>query len=488
MLVGMAHASMDRRHALRSPQRRNFRLFLISQVTSQSGTWLQVVALAWLVSELTGGGAALGWVAVATFGPLLVLGPWTGALADRVDKHRLLIATQLLVVGQAAALGAVVLAGVGTVAVVYALTLAYGVLHAFENPVRRAFVAELVGEDRIARAVSLNSAISAAGRVLGPLAAGVLIASASIGWCFILNAVSHLVALVVLLLIRRDALHITEAAREPGAARAGLRYAWSVPDLRIALLLTGVVATFGFNHQVLIPLLAHQTFDGGVATYILLYTAITAGSVFGALAVARVREIELRFLAGAIIAFALANGLIALSPSVALAAVAGFATGATALFFLTASSALLQQRCAPEMRGRVMALSAMVLLGGLPIGAPLVGWIADLAGPRTAVAVGSMAAVLAGTVVLRRLRTATAIRPGLGETLSSAEPDRRPNDSSNEQQPCHAAPSRSSTWAATDQRSLAAPDPQVRQESRIISSIRRPTRLSTVAPMPTNAR
>jgi len=409
MLVAMPntprdrHTPRDRRHALRSPQRRNFRLFLASQVTSQSGTWLQFVALAWLASELTRGGAALGWVAVATFGPLLVLGPWTGALADRVDKRRLLIATQLLVVGQAAALGAVVLAGVGTVALVYGLTLGYGVLHAVENPVRRAFVAELVGEDRIANAVSLNSAIIAVGRVLGPLAAGALIASAGIGWCFIVNAVSHLIALAVLLLIRRDALHITEAAREPGAVRAGLRYVWSVPELRIALLLTGVVATFGFNHQVLIPLLAHQTFDGGVGTYTLFYTAISVGSVFGALAVARLREIDLRFLAGAIIAFALANGLIAISPNVALAVVAGFATGATALLFVTASTALLQQRCAPAMRGRVMALAAMVLLGGLPIGAPIVGWIADIAGPRAAVAVGSMAALLAGAIVLRHL-------------------------------------------------------------------------------------
>ena len=405
----MPNTPGDRRHALRSPQRRNFRLFLVSQVASQSGTWLQFVALAWLASELTGGGAALGWIAVATFGPLLVLGPWTGALADRVDKHRLLIATQFLVIGQAAALGAVVLAEVGTVALVYGLTLGYGVLHAVENPVRRAFLAELVGEDRIAPAVSLNGAITAVGRVLGPLAAGALIASAGIGWCFIVNAVCQLTVLAVLLLIRRDALHITEAAREPGAARAGLRYVWRVPELRIALLLTGVVATFGFNHQVLIPLLAHQTFDGGVGTYTLLYTAISVGSIFGALAVSRLREIDLRFLAGAIIAFALANALVAISPNVTLAVVAGFATGATALLFVTASTALLQQRCAPAMRGRVMALAAMVLLGGLPIGAPIIGWIADFAGPRTAVAVGSMAALLAGALVLRHLTSRNTI-------------------------------------------------------------------------------
>lgn len=403
MLLGMAKTPTDRRHPLRSPQRRNFGLFLAGQVTSQSGTWLQFVALAWLAGELAGSGAALGWVAVATFGPLLVLGPWTGALADRVDKHRLLIATQLLVAGQAVTLGAVVLAGVSTVAWVYGLTLGYGLLHAVENPARRAFVAELVREDRIPQAVSLNSAITAAGPVLGPVCAGALIASAGIGWCFIATAISYLTALTGLLLIRRDALHITEAAREPGAARAGLRYAWSVPELRIALLLTGVVATFGFNHQVLVPLLADQTFGGGVGVYTLLYTAMGVGSVFGALSVARRREIDVRFLVGAIIAFAMANGLVAISPNLAMAVVAGVATGTTALLFVTASTALLQHRCAPAMRGRVMALAAMVLLGGIPIGAPIVGWIADFAGPRTGVAVGSMAALLAGAVALRHL-------------------------------------------------------------------------------------
>ncbi|MGB0969462.1 MAG: MFS transporter [Mycobacterium sp.] len=407
----MVDAQTDRQHALGRPRRRNFRLFLTSQVASQSGTWLQFVALAWLASELTGSGAALGWIAVAMFGPLLVSGPWTGALADRVDKHRLLTATQLLIVGQASALGALVLSGVSTMGLVYALTLAYGVLHSVEAPVRRAFVAELVGENRIQHAVSLTSAITAAGRILGPLAAGVLIASAGVGWCFIGNAAGYLVALAALLPIHRDALHITKAAPEPGAARAGLRYAWSVPELRIALLLTGVVATFGFNHQVLIPLLADQTFKGGVGTYTLLYTAMSSGSVFGALVVARRHEIDLRFLAGAIIAFALANGSVAISPNLAVAVVASVATGATALLFITASNALLQQRCAPTMRGRVMALAAMMLLGGVPIGAPIVGWTADLAGPRTAVAVGPMAALLAGAVALRHFAARSAKPP-----------------------------------------------------------------------------
>ena len=401
-LLGIAEAPTHRRHTLRCRQVGNFRLFLASQAVSQSATWLQFLALAWLASELTGSGTALGWITVATFGPLLVLGPWTGALADRVDKHRLLIATQFLIVCQAAVLGVVVLAGANTVSVVYGLTIAFGLLHAVETPVRRAFVAELVDEDRIQHAVGLTGAITAIGRVLGTLCAGALIAASGIGWCFVATAIGYLIALATLLLMRSDALHITEVVRETGSARAGLRYAWRVPELRITLSMTAILATFGFNHQVLVPLLADHTFDGGVGAYTLLYTAIGVGSVFGALAVARHREIDVRFLAGAIIAFGLANGLLAISPNLALAAVAGVATGVTASLFVTASTALLQQRCAPAMRGRVMALAAIVLLGGLPIGAPIIGWIADFAGPRAGVAVGSMAAVLAGAVALQR--------------------------------------------------------------------------------------
>ena len=396
-------AKAHRRNTLRSLQVRNFRLFLSSQIASQSGTWLHFVGLAWLAEELTGSGAAIGWVTVATFGPLLVLGPWTGALADRADKHRLLIATQMLVAVAAAALGVAVLAGVNSMALVYGLTLGYGLLYAVESPVRRAFVGELVGEDRIPNAVSLFNAVSAAGRVLGPILAGVLIASAGVGWCFVVNAVGYVIALTGLLVLRIDELHIAEVTPEQGAARAGLRYAWSIPELRTALLLTGVVATFGFNHQVLVPLLARQTFDGGVGAFTLLYAAIGVGSIVGALAVARREDIGLRFLVGAIVAFAAANGMVAASPSLALAVVAGVGAGATALLFVTASTALLQRRCAPAKRGRVMALAAMVLLGGIPIGGPIVGWIADVAGPRAGVGVGSVAALLAAAVVLRHL-------------------------------------------------------------------------------------
>lgn len=382
----------------------NFRVFLAGQALSQSGAWLQLVSLAWLVVETTGSGAALGWLAAVTFGPLLVLGPLAGAFADRVDKHHLLIATQLLLVGQSAVLGAAILAGATGVAVLYGMALVIGLLHAVENPCRRAFLAETVGQERISRAVGLNGAVTAAGRVLGPISAGALIAWAEIGWSFIATAFAYAAAVSALLLIRRSALHVGEPARERGAVRAGLRYVWSVSELRLALVLTAVVATFGFNHQVLIPLLAERTFAGGAGAYTLLYTALGVGSVVGALCVTHRDGVDLRFLAVTVTAFAVANGLLALSPNLALAVPACAVTGVAASLFLTGALALLQRRCASAMRGRVMALSAMVVLGGLPVGGPIVGSICDVAGPRAGVAVGSLAALLATAFVLRRIR------------------------------------------------------------------------------------
>ncbi len=409
MLFLMTHltastTSADPRH---DPARRkigNLRLFLCAQLLSHCGTWTQFVALGWLAVDVSGSGAGLGWITAAAFGPLLVLGPWTGALADRVDKHRLLITSQILIAVQAVALGSVVLAGRTTVSMMYGLTLVFGLIHAVETPARRAFVAELVDEDRIHNAVGHISAITAIGRVIGSLCAGGLIASAGIGWCFIATSAAYVIAFGALLPVRRDALNIARAEAEPGAVRAGLRYAWNVPELRLTLVMTGLLAMFGFNHQVLIPALVDQAFHGDVGAYTLLYSLIGVGSVIGALSVARRREVDLRFLAGAGVAFSGANALLGLSPSVAVAAVAAVATGTAASLFVTGASALLQRRCAPTMRGRVMALAAMVVTGGLPVGGPIVGMIVDHAGPRAGIMVGSAAALLVAAIVVRHRR------------------------------------------------------------------------------------
>lgn len=398
----LTHRSADR-HASGAFRVPNFRFYLAGQVVSQAGTWLQLVALGWLGFELTGSGTALGWVVAATFGPLLLLGPWTGALADRVDKHRLLASAQVLAAIPAAALGLLVLTGSITVPLLYGTALACGLVYAVENPVRHALVAELVEHRLIPAAVSLTSAVGAAGRVLGPLGAGALLATTDIGWCFLANAVSHLVALAGLLLMRRGQLHpAPRGGEESTSVAAGLRYAWRVPELRTALTLTAVVATFGFNHQVLVPLFAHRTFAGGVGTYTLLYSAMSVGSVLGAVVAARRRVVDVRFLGRATVGFGVATGLVAIAPTLPLAVVAGAASGGAGLLFVAASTAVLQQRCDPAMRGRVMALAAMVIVGGLPVGGPIVGWIAELTGPRGGLALGAVTALAAGAVVLFR--------------------------------------------------------------------------------------
>jgi len=312
--------------ALRVP---NFRLYLAGQAVSQTGTWLQLVALGWLGFELTGSGTALGWVVAAIFGPLLLLGPWTGALADRVDKHRLLTLTQLLAAIPAAALGLLVLTGSMTTPLLYGTALA-----------------------------------------------------------------------------------------------CGLRYAWRVPELRTALALTAVVATFGFNHQVLVPLLAHHTFAGGAGTYILLYSAMSVGSVLGAIVAARRPVVDVRFLGRATVGFGVATGLVALAPSLPLAVAAGAASGGAGLLFVAASIALLQQRSDPAMRGRVMALAAMVIVGGLPIGGPIVGWVAELTGPRGGLALGAVTALVAGAAVLSR--THPSHHPGSTSCPASTYPASTP--------------------------------------------------------------
>lgn len=386
--------------ALRVP---NFRIYLAGQVVSQTGTWSQLVALGWLGFELTGSGTALGWIVAATFGPLLLLGPWTGALADRVDKHRLLTVTQLMAAIPAAALGLLVLTESITVLLLYVTVLACGVVYAVENPVRNAFVSELVEHRLIPPAVSLTSAVGAAGRVLGPLGAGVLLATTDIAWCFLANAASYLLALAGLLLMRREKLHPVPGGATNTSVAAGLRYAWRVPELRTALMLTAVVATFGFNHQVLVPLLAHHTFAGGAGTYTLLYSAMSVGSVLGAVVAARRQVVDIRFLGRATVGFGFVTGLVAVAPTLPLALVASAASGAAGLLFVATAIALLQQRSDPAMRGRVMALAAMVIVGGLPVGGPIVGWVAELIGPRGGLALGAVTAFAAGAVVLSRL-------------------------------------------------------------------------------------
>ncbi len=390
----------------RSLRVRNFRIFFIGQAISQVGTWLQFIAQALLVLQLTDSGVALGLVTAFQFLPVLVFGAWAGVISDRVDKRRLMLVTQTAMMVLALALGLFVLSGHITVVGVFVLAALTGTANAFDNPSRRVVITELVGDAEIANAVGLNSAVLTGSRVVGPALAAWLINGVGIGWCFVANAASFVAMLVALLMINPADLHVSERiAKEKGQIIEGFRYVWRNDELRLAIVLMGVVATLSFNWQVLLPLLAEHEFHGNDNTYAFITTVFSIGSLTGSLLIARRTTMDNRLLARASVGLGIASLLVALAPSVPAAAIAGALAGATGIAFLSATMTALQLHSIPVMRGRVMALYSMLFLGSTPIGGPLCGWIAQAFGTRWAIAMGAAAALasgVAGLFVLRR--------------------------------------------------------------------------------------
>ena len=396
---------------------RNFRLFFAGQAVSQIGTWLCMVAQTLLVLDLTGSGVALGLLAAAQFGPVLLLGAWAGVIADRSDKRRLLIVVQTLSMLQSFVLAALVFSGSPPIAAVYAVAVAGGVLTAFDNPTRRSFVVEMVPRESINNAVSLNSALMTGSRVIGPALAGVLVSTVGFGWTFLIDGLSYLAVLAGLLMMRPAELHRAPlVARAKGQVRAGLRYAASVPQLLVPLVMMAVIGTFAFNFQVVVPVFVIDDLGGTQATFTLLFSVLSLGSLVGALAVARRSSSSVGRVGMTAIAFGVAMAALALAPNQAVAFIVGPLIGVASIAFMTASTSIVQTEAAPEMRGRVLALQAMVFLGSTPIGGPIVGWIAEHLGARYALALGALACVLAGVwglwVVRRRGLDAPGLSPG----------------------------------------------------------------------------
>ncbi len=264
----------------------NFRRFFIGQAISVTGTWMQMVAAAWLVLQLTGSGVALGIDTALAFGPILLFGPLGGALADRHDKRRILLATQVTFGVLALGLWAIVASGVVELWMVYALSFLQGVTTSIDQPTRQSFFSEMVEEKDLPNAVSLNSAVMTGTRIVGPALAGALIAGVGLSWCFLLNAISYLAVIASLLSMHTEALRTQRAPREAGAIREGFRYAWRTDELRRPLILMSVLYLFSFNYSVLIPLFAERTFGGDAGTLALLFSVAGVGSLAGALVMA----------------------------------------------------------------------------------------------------------------------------------------------------------------------------------------------------------
>jgi MFS family permease len=393
------------RITFRSMSVRNYRLYFAGQLISTTGTWMQSIAQAWLVLQITGSGVALGVTVALQFLPVLLVGAWGGLVADRVDKRRLLVGTQAAAGVLALVLGTVTALGVVQLWMIYVLALGLGAVNALDNPARRAFVVEMVGDEHVSNAVSLSSAMFMAARVIGPAIAGLVIAGFGVSWCFFANGVSYSAAVIAFLAMRENEFFAVEPVpKRKGQLREGLRYAWSTPALRLVLVLTAVIGTLAFNFQVVLPLLAKQTFSGGADTLGVLYASMSIGSVIGGLVSAHEARATRRFVIGAALAFGAALVAAALAPTFALELLVLVPVGAAGIAFTAMANGVLQTETAPEMRGRVAALFTVAFLGSTPIGGPIIGWVSQQLGPRAGLWVGAVATLAVTAVAIAGIR------------------------------------------------------------------------------------
>jgi len=374
----------------------NYRRYFAGQLVSLSGNWMQIVAEMWLILSLTGSGVAVGVTSALQFLPFLLFGAFGGLLADRFPKRSLLIVTQTLMALPALTLWAITAAGAVEPWMVWALVFARGSVNAVDNPTRQSFAIEMVGADRVVNAVSLNNALIHSARIIGPAGAGLVIATIGIAPCFLVNALSFAAMIFALRSMDPQELRPAPVAtRGPGAVRAGLAYVMRTPALAIPLAMMAVVGTLGYNFQVILPLLARFSFDGGPATYTALAVAMGAGSVAGALAAGARGRVGPGLLVAAAFGFGSVALIAAVAPSVPLEIAALVPLGAASVTFAAGVNSSLQLDAAPAMRGRVMALYSVVFLGSTPIGGPIAGWLSQTIDPRAALVMTGAAALAA---------------------------------------------------------------------------------------------
>ncbi len=391
----------------------NYRLYVRGQAISLVGTWMQMTAQAWLVLTLTHSATKLGLVVALQTVPVLLLGPYGGVVADRVDKRRLMVALQIAMGVQALVLGLLTVSGAVQLWQIAVLAVALGLNNAFENPARQSFMLEMVGEENLRNAVSLNSVLVNVARTIGPAVAGVLIATVGEGMCFLLNAVSFIPVVASLLALDRSALCPSPpAGRAPGQLREGLRYIARTPELAVPLAMMALVGCLAYEFQVSLPVMARQGLHTGAAGYGFMTAAMGIGAVAGGLVVATRGRTGMPTLVLAATAFGVVLGLAALAPTLPFELVALALTGWASISFMATGNSTLQLTSEPTMRGRVMSLWFVAFQGSTPIGGPIIGWVMVQAGARAGLGVGAVTCLLAallGVSVLRR-RTLQAAR------------------------------------------------------------------------------
>jgi MFS family permease len=387
---------------------RNYRTYLTGSFVSNVGTWMQRVAQDWLVLELSGGsGIAVGITTGLQFLPMLLLSPYGGVIADRFNKRQILKLTQSWLALCALVLGILAITGVATTEQVYLIAFAFGLGTAFDNPARQSFISEVVGNDHLPNAIGLNSATFHAARIVGPALAGLVIAQVGSGWAILSNALSYLAFIIALLIMDGRLLHtVPPRPRAKRQLREGLAYVRRSPDILLVMCVVFFVGTFGLNFTMTTALMAQQEFHRSAQAYGILGTLLAVGSLAGALIAARRRaRPEPRFVVGMAVVFGIVEIATGLAPNYVTFAAALPLMGLVTLLTLTAANASIQLGVDPGLRGRVMALYIMVLMGGTPIGAPMLGWLAEAMGPRWTLIGGGAATVIGVLVSVAVLRS-----------------------------------------------------------------------------------
>lgn len=392
--------------ALRSLGYRNYRLFFFGQTASLIGTWMQTIAQSWLIYRLTGSPMLLGMMGFCSQIPVFLLAAVGGAVADRYNRHRIIVATQILSMLLAFALAALTLSGMVQEWHVFALAAMLGVVNAFDMPARQAFVPDLVGRADLINAIALNSSLFNGARIIGPAIAGVLVAAVGEGWCFFLNGISYVPVLFSLSRIRLGLVaRIAPVGSALSNIREGFRYASGTLPIRDLLLLLGGVSLLSTSYNVLMPVFADRILGGGAHSLGLLMGATGIGALAGALCLANrqgVRGLG-RWVAWAGVGFGISLVWFALSHwlwlSIALLVPVGFCM----MVEISAANTLIQSMVPDRLRGRVMSIYSMMLLGMLPFGALLAGWLAEHLGAQVAVAFGGVAAIAGALIFNRRL-------------------------------------------------------------------------------------
>ncbi len=383
---------------------RNFRLYFMGHVISQSGSWMQTVALGWLVLELTSSGTQLGIITALQFIPLLILGPWGGLFADRHSKKHILYGTQVTFFVLIVALSLIVFLNLTEVWMLYIFSFGLGMVRIFDNPARQTFIVEMVSHAYVKNAVSLNSTGGNLARVIGPAIGALLITWFSIAASFLFNAFSHLVTVLMLLCMRDSELHTTpREEKKDGQLKEGFKYVMETPLIKSTLIMMAFIGTFAYEFQVSLPLLAERVFQGDAGSYAALLSAFGIGSVIGGLFAAGRHTVVPHRLADITILFGVSLISTSLAPHLEFAIIGMLFVGFFSINLIALGNTMIQLESKPEMRGRVLSLWSMAMIGSTAVGGPIVGIIGEYFGARWGLAIGGIVAIMVALYVSRTL-------------------------------------------------------------------------------------